>query len=284
MTSPNRFAIIGNPLDHSLSPAMHNAAFRVAGIDARYEAFPLDSRDLPRGVRQLRHEGYTGFNVTIPHKESILNYLDEIDRDAADIGAVNTVVQSDGILKGHNTDITGFERALESLHVDLVSLKAVVFGAGGAARAVVHALLRLGGQVTLVNRDRERARRLARQAVRPVDIRKSDDPALLEAIERASLLVNATPLGMGHLAERSPLPPDGRLIPGTTVLDLVYGHRTPFLNLASLSGCRTMDGLEMLVQQGAESFRLWTRVGPDIEVMRQACLAQLQTVERCSVS
>ncbi len=295
-----RFAVIGDPVEHSLSPAMHNAALRAAGIDAGYGALRLAPHELGAGVERLRRRGYRGFNVTVPHKEAMFDYVDRVARSAAEVAAINTVICNGGVLEGHNTDSSGFVAALELHGLDVQGAKAVVFGAGGAARGVVHALLQLGSQVTVVNRTVEKARKLARDlgpaspvlGPAPVVVLAADDPAVTPAIQRTQLLVNATTLGMSHLASAgpsagdagSPLPPGVDLLPRTVVVDLIYGRQTPFLQHAAACGCRSIDGLEMLVQQGAESFRFWTGVEPDVDVMREACLRELAEVRTCSAS
>lgn len=279
--STDRFAVIGDPIEHSLSPAMHTAALAAAGIDGNYEAVHVSPAQLQAAVGQLRRE-YRGFNVTLPHKEAILPFLDFLDPSARDVGAANTVVNAGGRLEGHNTDVGGFSAVLRQLQLDRPGLEVLVLGAGGSARAVVHALMLVGARVSLLNRDSARARRLAETASGRVAVLPHGMESLQAVVEQVDLVVNATALGLGHLADRSPLPEDVRLSPFTAVIDLIYGRRTPLLAMAAAAGCQMVDGLEMLVQQGAESFRIWTGVEPDIAAMRAACFARLEELASCS--
>ncbi len=277
----NRLAVIGDPIAHSLSPAMHNAALHAAGIAGSYQAIQVSSDKLEAQIHLLRAQGYRGFNVTIPHKERIAAYLDQIDVSAR-IGAVNTVVNRQGALFGYNTDIGGFSRALRSLLPDPAGLRAVVLGAGGSALAVVHALQVERATVTVVNRSVARAEYLASRVSGSITVLPIGRKAI-DAITHADLLVNTTPRGMGHLATLSALPDGCRLSSRTAVFDLVYGRTTPLLTQAAAGGCRIANGLEMLVQQGALSFQLWTGIAPDIPVMREACAHALE-VPTCSAS
>jgi shikimate dehydrogenase len=274
-----RFAVIGDPIAHSLSPAMHEAALRAAGIPGRYVAVRVESAHLHDVAREFRDGGMRGVNVTIPHKESVIALLDHVSEEARAIGAVNTIVIDGGRLSGFNTDAAGFMRALSTLGGDASPRRSVVFGSGGSARAVAYALARAGGSVAVVSRNPTRAaewvRALGSQA-RPVSVSHS-----AATIREAECLVNATPLGMSDFPDATPLPSGVHLSSTTVVVDLVYGRSTPLLRAASSAGCVSMDGLEMLVQQGAESFRLWNGVEPDVETMRAACLRALEGVITC---
>jgi len=277
----NRLAVIGDPIAHSLSPAMHNAALHAAGIAGSYRAIQVAGPELEAGVRLLRDQEYRGFNVTIPHKERIAACLDQLDASAR-IGAVNTVVNQQDALIGYNTDVAGFTRALRSLLPDPTGLRAVVLGAGGSALAVVHALQLEPATVTVVNRSVARAEYLASRLSGPITVQPSG-PEAAHAVAHADLLVNTTPLGMGSLAGLSALPDECRLSSHTAVFDLVYGRTTPLLAQAAAAGCPTANGLEMLVQQGALSFQLWTGIVPDLTVMREVCARALE-VPTCSAS
>jgi shikimate dehydrogenase len=280
---PERFAVIGDPITHSLSPGMQNAAFNAAGIGAYYEAVHVAPAGLGSWIERSRQTPYRGFNVTIPHKETIVPYLDAVEPVAAALEAVNTVVNRNGSLHGYNTDVPGFAAALACVELNVRGHEAAVFGSGGAARAVVFALVEAGAEVTVINRDPARAHALVRAMearLRVVPLRGAE---ALGIIQRTDILVNATPLGMADFASLSPLPAETELQPGTLVIDLVYGRRTPLLAHAEACGCRTLDGLEMLVQQGAASFRIWTGLEPDLSVMREACRVP-QEVKPCSAS
>jgi shikimate dehydrogenase len=284
--SPERLAVIGDPVAHSLSPAMHNAALRAAGIDASYGALRIEQSDLSRSVELLWERGYWGFNVTVPHKMAMRTLVDRLAPSAAEVGAVNTVVRRQTSVEGHNTDVHGFMAALQRAGVDVRGERVVVFGTGGAGLGVVCALHRLGSQVVLVSRTREKARSAAGSigGAGELTALAADDPRVATTISGAALVVNATPLGMDHLPTSSPLPPGVQLWPPTIAFDLIYGRETPFLREAASRDCRAFDGLEMLVHQGAESFRLWIGVEPEVGVMREACLNELKERETCSAS
>jgi shikimate dehydrogenase len=243
---------------------MHNTALRELGLPYRYEAEPVPPEGLPEAVERFKAEGVVGFSVTIPHKEAILPLLDEVDGEAERLGAVNTVVLREGKFLGTNTDGLGFMRSLrEEARFDPEGHKIVVLGAGGAARAVAYHLALAGAEsVVIANRTFERAERLASELSRSV---RRDcfralpllGTAVEEAIRQARALVNATSLGMaGDL--RLPIPEDW-LQPHHLVCDIVYRPlTTPLLRAARARGAATLDGLGMLIYQGAEAFRLWT--------------------------
>ncbi|HLJ69364.1 MAG TPA: shikimate dehydrogenase [Chloroflexota bacterium] len=275
----DRYAVIGDPIDHSLSPAMQRAAFERAGIDACYEAINVPAGDLESALPRLRD--LRGFNVTVPLKELLVRRLDEVDPAAQVIGAVNTVVLRRGRLHGYNTDPAGFSATLQRLGRRDGWSRVVVFGAGGAARAVLYSLAGLADRVVVVNRSLDRAEGVMALLNGKGVVMLPADSRLPAEIADAGLLVNATPQGMKHLSDLSPLPTSIALRPETDVIDLVYGRMTPLLRAARTAGCRFLDGLEMLVHQGAASFRLWTGVEPDIDAMRSACLAALGIAEPC---
>jgi shikimate dehydrogenase len=276
--SIERFALIGDPVDQSLSPAMHNAALHAAGIVGVYEAFRLRAEEIENGVRWLRAEGFCGFNVTVPLKQAIMPHLTEIEPRAAEIGAVNTVARSGERLLGFNTDSAGFMEAIRVWRVPVRGRSALVLGAGGAGRAVTHALLALKAKVHVANRHRDKAEQLRQQFRRQVTALGLNDDSISTLVRESSLLVNATPVGMGALSDASPLPHEIEFSRDTVVIDLVYGRLSPLLRQAAEHGCQIFDGLEMLVQQGAGSFRIWTGLEPDVEVMRQACRNSLTEV------
>jgi len=273
---PRLAAVIGWPVGHSISPAMHNAAFRALGLHWHYLALPVDPRDLSVAVAGLRALGFAGFNVTIPHKIAMLPLMDELSEDAVAIGAVNTVVIRDGRLTGHNTDAYGFLTTLEASGFAPAGRQALVLGAGGAARAVVYALARAGTVVRLWNRTPERASRLVADlaphlAGASVAALPGDGAALAGALSKADLVVNATSVGMKGGPAGSPLPAGLLLRPDMTVFDLVYTPPlTPLLRQARAARARPVGGLGMLVRQGARAFTLWTSIEPSVEVMERA--------------
>jgi shikimate dehydrogenase len=261
-------ALVGDPVRQSPSPAMHRAAAATAGIDLDYHAERVTQEELPRAYGRLS-EQYLGLNVTRPLKEAILPFLEQVSNEAAKARSVNTVTFRDGSAIGDSTDGAGFLAALDRAGASR-SRRAVIVGAGGAGRAVGLALRRSGAEVMIAARDPARASAAA-ERVGAVVIPLAAE-ALAPALDTADLLVNATPLG-----DASPLPESVRLPRTVTVFDLVYRPRiTPLLELARTRGCRTVEGVEMLVEQGARSFEIWTGVPAQIDAMRAAALETLQ--------
>lgn len=268
--------VFGYPVKHSASPAMQNAAFLAAGLNYIYLSFEVRPENIEKALDSLRILGIRGMNLTIPHKEISLPFLDEISEEAAKIKAVNTVDVDSGRLKGFNTDIEGFLTPLtKERNWNPEGKKAVVLGAGGAARAVVFSLLSAGAaEIVIANRGPERAGLLAafmKNLFRSASIRdiSISDSSLADEISSSSLLVNCTPLGMrGEI----PLDDISCLKPGLTVYDLIYRPaNTPLLTAARERGAETIGGLGMLVYQGAASFRIWTSAEPPADVMKKAC-------------
>jgi len=252
---------------------MHNAAFQAQGIDLWYVAFDVVSEELPAAVEGLRALGIVGANVTVPHKEAVLPLLDIVDSTARRIGAVNTIVNQDGVLSGYNTDIYGFLLALErGWGRGPRGTRCLVLGAGGSARAVVAGLAQAeAAQIWVFNRTPARARELCASIASwsSVPCRPVGESELVTAARQAELIVNATSLGMGETVKVSPIPVD-ILTQAHAILDLTYGPTTTALIAGGRSaGSICMDGLEMLVQQAARSYELWTgRVAP-IDRMRE---------------
>ena len=257
--------VIGDPVGHSRSPAMHNAAFDALGLDWVYVAFPVARGDGAAAVRAVTTLGLPGLNVTMPHKADAAAACDDLAPEAAALGAVNTVVNADGALIGHSTDGDGFLRALEDEAVEVAGRGVLVIGAGGAARAITHALGRVGAHVTVVARRSDAGRNAA--ALAP-----DGDAARFDeiAVEGFDVIVNATPLGME--GEAPPIDV-AKLHAGQFVYDTVYPVETPLLHEARAHGLGAAGGLGMLVHQGALSFSLWTGVEPPLDVMRAAASA-----------
>ncbi len=255
------YGILGNPVTHSLSPAMHNAALVASGIDAVYLPFPAP--DIASAVDGIRGLGIQGVSVTIPHKESVMALLDSIDPVAVNIGAVNTVINKDGALTGLNTDWLGATRALEE-KIDLKGAKAVILGAGGSARAIGFGLLEKGASFTLCSRTESRGRALAHALGCPwISLTEGDKLS-------GDILINATSVGMVPDIEKSPLP-EGIVSRFKVVMDIVYAPmKTRLLQEAEESGCEIINGLEMLLYQGVEQFELWTGKPAPVAVMREA--------------
>jgi shikimate dehydrogenase len=254
--------VIGDPVVHSRSPAMHNAAFAALGLDWVYVAFPVGRGEGGAAVRAVTTLGLAGLNVTMPHKADAAAACNDLAPEAADLGAVNTVVNAGGALVGHSTDGDGFLRALDDEGVAVAGRDCLVLGAGGAARAITHALGRAGARVTVAARRPEAGRDAA--ALAPdATIAGFDDVA----VEGFDVIVNATPLGM-H-GEPAPFDP-ARLHAGQFVFDTVYPADTPLLVEARKRGLRAAGGLGMLVHQGALAFSLWTGIAPPLDIMRAA--------------
>lgn len=271
-----RAFLLAHPAGHSLSPRMHGAAFRALGLDATYEALDVPPERLGDVVGGFRHDpSFLGANVTTPHKLAVREHLDELSESAAAVGAVNTVVPRDGRLVGDNTDVAGFTAALEGAGYRPGGGHAVLLGAGGAANAVAYALCRQAVPTVVVSRRPEAAAELVsalRPVVRILEVAALDD--LPRVLRGAELLVNATTVGMvgGPDPAGLPLAADVGLLPEHALVnDLVYNPRvTPLLAAAAERGLRTVDGLPMLVEQGAAAFRMWTGVEPPLDVMRAA--------------
>ena len=266
------FGIIGNPVEHSLSPAMHNAAFAELGMNGVY--IPMRPTDLAEGFRGLRSLGFIGVSVTVPFKVAIMEFLDKVDPVARNIGAVNTLLfERDGDhcrCTGYNTDWLGSNQALGE-ELQLAGATVLILGAGGAARAVGFGLIEAGARVLIANRTEAKGRALAAQ------LRCPFVPADQLAGLRADALINTTSVGMAPHADALPIRPE--LLPRfAVVMDIVYAPLTTrLLREAAACGCRTVDGLQMLLHQGAAQFTLWTGREAPLNVMRQALENELRS-------
>jgi len=265
---PAIFALFGNPVSHSLSPLMHNAAYKKMGIDASY--CPCRVEDLEEAIERIKKLPLQGVSVTIPFKTAVMPYLDEVDASSQEIGAVNTILHDDkGRLKGYNTDWIGIVRDLEE-SLEIKKKTFAILGAGGTARAAVFGILQRGGIPLVINRTPERGKKLAREFGVPFY-----PLSQIKGIS-AECLINATPVGMAPDRERSPLP---REILGKFqwVMDCIYNPlKTRLLKEAEAAGCTAINGLGMFVHQGAEQIRIWTGKEPPIELMRKVVLAKLK--------
>jgi shikimate dehydrogenase len=272
--------LIGWPVEHSFSPPMHNAAFAELGLDWAYVPLPVYPDHLGEAVSGLRALGFAGANVTVPHKERVLAYLDEVSHAAQVMGAVNTIAVRGGVLHGDNTDAAGFIASLRDVGFDPAGTYCAVLGAGGAARAVVHALVDAGAlQVGVYNRNFRRARDLCLDMAKFYSHVRFEPASLgdVSAIgDDTDLLVNTTSLGMWPDTESSPWPHDLPIPGHLTVCDLVYNpQETLLLSQARAVGAEVVGGLGMLVHQGAAAFELWTGRPAPVAAMREACLAAL---------
>jgi shikimate dehydrogenase len=268
-----RVVLIGHPVAHSLSGAMQQAAFDHLGIDAQYELWDRPPAALAEAIAELRGDDFLGANVTIPHKERVVPLVDRQTEEAHATGAVNTLTREGRKLVGHNTDVAGFKVALDRLvGRQKMPRHAVVLGAGGGARAVVHGLIREGFQRVIVfNRHLHRGESMVRHFGRSaahMDLRAMPwHESIIEAeLAKTKLLVNATSIGLS--SEESPVPAE-ILGPDLLVLDLIYAQ-TRLLRDAAAAGCQTSDGELMLLHQGAAAFTLWTGQPAPIEVMHEA--------------
>ncbi len=271
-----RYGLIGYPVSHSMSPAIFNAAFCAAGINAVYELYPIPPDRLDEGVGEILDKGVSGLNVTLPHKARVIGLMKDLDKSARLVGAVNTIDVTGQGMVGYNTDMGGFEDSLGPLGVPGISgARALVLGAGGAARAILVSLARLGASEIIV------ANRFIKEAGDMVSLVAPGYPdvrfeiILLEnrEVERmapgAVLCVQATSLGLN---ETDPLPMEPALLPGGCfIYDLVYGtSQTAFVRSAKAGGYRAADGKEMLLRQAARAFRLWFQTEPPLDAMRNA--------------
>ena len=281
--------IIGYPIGHSLSPVFHQAALDHYGLDITYQAWEVAPHELrgfvEPGLRAC--PDLLGFNVTVPHKEAIISYLDEVSPEARSAGAVNTVVNHSGRLSGHNTDGLGFLRALnKEAGFSPGGRRVLILGAGGAARGVATALVSHGvGPLTIANRTLERAHRLAQDLAKPsmtigaIPLRGG---GLRRAAQEADLIVQCTTMGMFHGPNQAGIPLKAQDIPPTAlVYDLVYNPpETPLMKEARRAGARALGGLSMLVYQGAIAFEMWTGRGAPVEVMFRAARESLEARTR----
>ncbi len=268
--------LLGHPVEHSMSGVMYNSAFEELSMEYRFETLRVPPSALEGVLSELRAPWVRGASVTIPHKIEALRYLDHLDQVASRVGAVNTIVNSRGILRGYNTDGVGAMRALEEAFGDLRGVRAVVLGAGGASRAISYKLSMVADELTIINRTFERAQGVVEALRRFPEGRASlkarplNRAHLRPSLREAELLVNATSVGMWPRVDETPV--DGDLLrPGMMVFDIVYNPpRTRLLKEAEMAGAKTLNGLGMLVYQGAEAFRLWTGREAPTGVMRRA--------------
>jgi shikimate dehydrogenase len=270
--------IIGDPVEHSLSPVMHNAAIASLGLDYIYVPFPVKSGDLATALAGFNAIDLVGFSITIPHKQEIIALLTEVSEDAANIGAVNTVWRTASGWKGTNTDAEGFVAPLKVMDRDWSKTTPVILGHGGAARAVIAGLAKLGcSEIHVVGRNIDKLARFYQSWVHApkitslLKIHNWDN--LSSLISAADLLVNTTPVGMSPNIEASPVEASlmQKLKPKAIAYDLIYTpNPTQFLKLAQAEGIMTIDGLEMLLQQGVAALQIWLQQPVPVEVMRDS--------------
>jgi shikimate dehydrogenase len=273
--------VIGDPIEHTLSPAMHNALYKHLSLDFVYLAFKVASQDLEKAVAGMRAMNFRGLNVTIPHKVAVIPLLDRMDILADKIGAVNTIVNDDGILTGYNTDAHGFLKALLERDVRPAGKNVLLLGAGGAARAIGFILAEEQANLTILNRKEELswAKDLAKciSDIYPIKAKSGEltTENLKKAITTTNILVNATSVGMNPKRDETPVPCE-LLCADMVVFDIVYNpHQTRLLKEAKEAGALTISGLDMLAWQGVLAFEKFTGRKAPFELMREAALKEL---------
>ena len=275
--------IIGDPVEHSLSPVMQNAAIAELGVDYIYVPFPVKKIDLTKAITGFEAIGVQGFNITIPHKQLIIPLLSEVTNTAKMVGAVNTVWDNGSGWKGTNTDVEGFVAPLKTIARDWSQKTAIVLGNGGAARAVVAGLAELGfAAIHIVGRDRQKILDFYQTwqnvpKIAPL-LKVHYTATLPELLSAADLLINTTPVGMYPHIDNSPISQElmQQLKPDAIAYDLIYTPSpTKFLRFATARGLQAIDGLEMLVQQGAAALEIWLQQPVPIDVMRNSLKQQL---------
>ncbi len=273
--------LIGDPVGHTVSPAMHNAAFRELGLSYIYLPFRVRKEELDQAIQGMKALNIRGWNVTTPHKVAVMPLLDEIDPVAKRIGAVNTIVNDDGLLRGYNTDAGGFLQALLDRGIDPEGKNVVILGAGGASRAISFILAERGAHLAILNRqptlDRalELAQRISAEFGQEVTALGLNAENLASCLARADLVVNATSVGMCPDDDQTPVPAE-LLRPGLVVYDIVYNPvRTRLLREAEAAGAQVIGGVEMLVGQGALAFTKWTGKEAPRELMKREALKAL---------
>jgi shikimate dehydrogenase len=278
----NVYGLIGYPVSHSLSPVMQNAAFRTMNHDAVYLCFPVRKNALHQAIDGIRSLGISGVNVTIPHKIAILSYLDKLDSVAAEIGAVNCVVNQEKVLTGYNTDGLGALKTLKAAHIPLDNQDITMIGAGGTTKAIAYYLAPLCNSLNIINRTEAKAVQLAstlqERFKKPVTGNPLNMSTLRKALDTTEILINTTSVGMHPNSEKS-IVPKALLHSDLVVFDVVYTPlTTQLLKDAEQAGARTINGLQMLVYQGAQAFNLWTGLEAPIPTMYHS--AQRALIEK----
>jgi shikimate dehydrogenase len=271
--------VIGDPIEHTLSPTMHNAAFKHLKLDFVFLAFRVKAAELENAMRSMRGLGIRGLNITMPHKNEVAKYLDRVDPTVKFLGSVNTILNEDGRLLGFNTDGVGALKALRENGVNPDGKKLLLLGAGGAAKAIAYALAKEVGELCILNRAAEKAKELADALSRTFGKKIVGDALSSSAIQRnlqdSDILINATSVGMHPHISQSLVAPQW-LKSDLCVMDIVYNPvETKLVKDAKAAGAHVVSGVEMLLYQGAASFEIWTGVSAPIEVMRRAALNKL---------
>ena len=264
--------VIGHPIEHSMSPIMHNTAINDLKLDYVYLAFDIEPQDLSKAIDGIRALNIKGISVTIPHKEAIMEYLDEIEPIAKNIGAVNTIKNKNGYLKARNTDGAGGKQSLIENGCELSDKKVLFIGAGGAARALSYFLAEDVAQIIFLNIRKERSKLLAKELNEKTGVKTFADSISNKNLKKfcstSDILINASPIGMYPKIEETPVPKEF-LHKNLFVFDIIYNPlKTKLLKNAEDIGCKTLGGLDMLVNQGFLAFEWWTEKTPKKELMR----------------
>ncbi|AGB18884.1 shikimate dehydrogenase [Thermoanaerobacterium thermosaccharolyticum] len=256
------YGIIGHPIGHSLSPLLHNAAFESINLNSVYISFDVYEENLKDAILGIKALGIKGINVTVPHKENVIKYLDYVSDEAKLIGAVNTIKNNNGILEGYNTDVTGFTESIKEHGMEVEGKNAVILGAGGAARAIAVGLSLTGVRsIIIANRSKERAKNLSDYIKNNLDINCTDvtyDD--LNELKEIDILINATSVGMSPNINLSPVD-ENVVVKAKFVYDIIYNpEKTLFLSYAEKHKIRNLNGFDMLINQANHSFKIWTGV------------------------
>ncbi len=274
--------VIGDPIEHTLSPIMHNAAFGALGLDYVFCAFKVKPSGVEDAVNGMRALNIRGLNVTMPHKTTVINHLDRVDLSAQIINSVNTILNKENLLFGFNTDGVGAVKALKENGVELKGRKVMLLGAGGAARAIAYAVAKEADELAVLNRTVKQAQTLARllekACNKKIEAASLSPQDIQTSMQDSDVLINATSVGMKPKPEESPVPPK-LLHSDLSVMDIVYNPlETKLAKDAKAAGAKVVSGVEMLIYQGAASFEIWTGKQAPVEVMRDAALSHLLKV------
>jgi shikimate dehydrogenase len=277
--------VIGDPIEHSMSPLMHNAAFREVGIDYLYVPFRVKKEELGKAIEGMIALNIRGLNITIPHKIAVIQFLDKLDSLAEKIGAVNTIVNDDGVLTGYNTDASGFLQPLLEKKISPEGKRVVILGAGGVSRATSFMLADRSANLVILNRlleldwAKELASRISQAFNKEVKVLELNRGNLIKALDKADIMINATSVGMNPNIDETPVDSD-LLHSGLIVYDIIYTPiKTRLLREAEAAGAETIGGLDMFVWQGAIAFEKWTGRKAPIELMREETVKLLQRYE-----
>jgi shikimate dehydrogenase len=274
--------VIGDPIEHTLSPIMHNAAFEALKLDYVFLAFKVKPAEVENAVSGMRALTIRGLNVTMPHKNAVIKYLDEVDPAGKIIASANTILNKDGRLLGFNTDGVGALNALEQNGVEPRGKKVLLLGAGGAAKAIAYTLSQEADELVILNRTPKPAAELAdllkQKFKKKISAGELSPSAVKDNLADSDVLINATSVGMEPNANQTSVAPEW-LKPDLAVMDIVYNPiETKLAKAAKAAGAKVVSGVEMLIYQGAASFEIWTACKAPVEVMRKAALNHLRTV------